>query len=317
MSRSSRALKLSIFAPIALTGLFSCASNKTYTEAVYAFGTTWSINLYEGNEQVLHDVVSYIHETSLLFDANPTNVAGVYALNKNGYLDHPDSRLIEAINLGQRVESESDGAYCLCLGELTSTWLNALDKDEVPEAGIIDELLEEAKATTLTLTQDRLVKTGNGKLDLGSLGKGFALRGVKAILEKNDITKYFINAGTSSLLLGENSSPSGSVKVILEDAKDRYFVAKNQSVSVTAVSRQLYEVGGKRYSHVIDARNGSAEVVYDALCLAGDDPALLDAYSTAFFFAGESKLKQLETVGIKAALMKGGSVVYETPSFLD
>lgn len=315
MSRNR--LLVHLLLPLGLSlGLFSCQTSYVHLFSyVYAYGTTWEIHLYEGEQSNLDDISSFITSSSRVLDLDAWECKnGIYALNSIGQIDaHPF--LLEAIKLGLEVEKDTHEAYSITIGELSAAWLTALEEGHTLEQETVDDLLEKAKGTSLTIEGEKVTKVGEGTIDLGSLGKGLCLDHVASYLKEKNITKYLINGGTSSLLIGENHAADGKTKVSLIDAKKKAFYAKNEAISVSSISRQSYEIGGVTYSHIVDPRTGIPALENDALCLRGQDAGLLDAYSTAYLVLGEDYLSELEGKGIAYCLMKGGEVQRESQGF--
>ena len=316
MSPRSKSIVSFFLLPLALAGLFSCKGEVHHIEYAYAYGTNWEIHLYEGTKADAEAISDYIRTSSQVLDLDARHCQnGIYALNHQEEIE-ASPFLIEAIQLGKRIESQSHGAYSISIGALTAAWLENLEQGKILEPILVASYLEQAKATTVTIQGSKAKKEGSGEIDLGSVGKGLCLDHVKAQLTEKGIRKYLINGGSSSLLIGENTSSDGSTKVHLADAKGRYFNAKNIAVSNSAISRQRYEVGGHVYSHIVDARTGTPELAYDALCLAGNGAGLLDGLSTAYLALGKDYANELENQGLQVAFMKGGEVVYESAGFL-
>ena len=312
MSRNSSLKYCAFLLPLSCLGLFSCSKPVHLVASTYAYGTTWELHLYQGQQSDVDEILSYIGETSRLLDLNnASDKHGLYTLNQTGQVD-ADPFLLEAISLSTRVKEFSQGSYSITIGKLTSSWVEALEKGEVLPQESVDTLLEEAKATSLDIQGNIITKTGSGQIDLGSIGKGLCLNKIKAFLAAKGILKYLINAGSSSYLLGESLSQDGTVKVNLEDAPGTYFYAKNVAISTSSISRQKYVIDGKTYSHIIDARNGSALSHHQSLTMVGEDSGFLDGLTTAFLSLEASDLSSLEAYEVKSILVDAGEVVYES-----
>ena len=314
MSRKPKSFSL-FFLPILSMGLFSCSSPIHHLEYVYAYGTTWEIHLYEGEKLDAENLASFVSSSSRILDLDSRVEGGIGLLNEQGQVK-ADPFLLDAINLASEVEALSKGSFSISLGKLTSSWLTSLEKGEALSEEVVSSLLEEAKQTHLKIEGDVIYKIGDGQIDLGAIGKGLCLDKIKIKLDELGIKKYLINAGSSSLLIGENSSPSGEVKVNLDDLKGKYFHAKSIAVSCSSISRQKYEIGGKIYSHIIDANTGLASAKHQAAILVGDKAGLLDGLSTCLMNLGESELKEFEKEGIKGALIDKEGLVYASEGFL-
>lgn len=314
MSRKPRSFSL-FFLPILSMGLFSCSSPIHHLEYVYAYGTTWEIHLYEGKKADAENLASFVSSSSSILDLDSRVEGGIGLLNQQGQVK-ANPFLLDAISLAREVEALSKGSFSIFLGKLTSSWLTSLEKGEVLSEEVVSSLLEEAKQTHLKIEEDVIYKIGDGQIDLGAIGKGLCLDKIKIKLDELGIKKYLINAGSSSLLIGENSSASGEVKVNLDDLKGKYFYAKNMAVSCSSISRQKYEIGGEVYSHIIDANSGSASAKHQAAILVGDKAGLLDGLSTSLMNLGESELKEFEKEGIKGALIDKEGLFYASEGFL-
>ena len=315
LSKKGSILLSFAFLPMAL----SCTPNYVHLkDYVYAYGTTFELHLYQGTEEDLKDITSYIKETSRVLDLNDDTLNnGLCALNHEGtVVPHPF--LLEAYQQAESVREKLPQAFSYALGELTSGWLEALEEGHLLEQERVLDLKEKAAETTLAYHDNKLVKNGEGQIDFGAIGKGLCLKNVQKTLQNKGISDYLINGGTSSILIGNNpGNKEGTTRVDLVDAPKRYFNAKNTSLSVSSSSRQRYEIDGVTYSHIVNPLTGIPTSPIDGVLVVGDDPARADALSTALFVLGATSAVDLSLLeGMDIALMKGGEVIYESRSFL-
>lgn len=313
MSQNNKALFLALSCALS-AGLFSCGGSH-YVDYAYGYGTNWTIHLYEGKQSDVDDIIALINRTSRLLDPESHVAGGLGKLNEEGQVE-ADPFLKEAIALGQKVESLSQGAYSIRIGKLSNAWKSSLAKGQVVPESEVATLTQQAKETTLAIEGNIIIKTGSGEVELSSLGKGLCLDHIKTLLEEKGIKKYFIDAGSSSLLFGENSSSSGETKVRLKDAPSHSFQAKNCAVSCSSISEQNWVIDGVKYSHIIDARTGSAKANDDALYLRGQGAGELDALSTAYMVLGKERVGELESKSIDVAFIQNKEVAYASASFL-
>ena len=299
--------------------LFSCTGKEVHHNYfVYAYGTYWDIHLYEGNDADCAELADFVVSSSRLFDTTDLGEApsGLNALNKTHDYVQVDPLVREALQKAIAYEEETGGAFNYHVGELTSLWISALEKGEVLSDEVREDALTKAKATRAEINGDSVRRIGEGIIDLNAMSKGFCCSKIKEKLEAKGFTKYFVNAGSSSLLIGENHSSDGTMKVGLSDAEGRYFKTKNAAVSCSSVSRQSYEIGGATYSHIVDPFTGKAKAKYQAVYLCGDDACDLDAYSTAAMVSDLGFASILEGKGISYAYVEKGTVTYESEGFL-
>ncbi len=158
-------------------------------------------------------------------------------------------------------------------------------------------------------------------LDLGAIGKGYAVEKAVEILREGGVTSALIHGGTSTIYGlgtppdeeswvvgidrppgregGPGTKPSMLTKVPLRD----------ESLSISAVWGKFFESRGKTFGHVLDPRNGAP--VTGALLAAIALPSAMetDALSTALLVSGRAGLEKLARLrpGSKALLlMKSG-----------
>ena len=135
-------------------------------------------------------------------------------------------------------------------------------------------------------------------MDLGSIGKGYALDRAADILRDAGVENALLHGGTSTIFaLGADPEASGW-KVAIEhpgaEGEDKVLAVlelKDESLSVSAVWGKYFEIDGKRYGHVIDPRTGwpAANVLLGAMVLQSAEGT--DALSTAVLLASDNELE--------------------------
>lgn len=102
-------------------------------------------------------------------------------------------------------------------------------------------------------------------LDLGGIAKGYAVDEIKALLEQNDASCYYVDAGTSSSAYGL-SGDCGENELLIADPFADYaqyiatellgFQVGKCSVSTSGQYVRKYTTDGVEYSHIIDGATG-------------------------------------------------------------
>ncbi len=200
--------------------------------------------------------------------------------------------LLQVLQLSLDVSRITEGAFDITLGVMSRCWGFRERKGRVPS----DEAIEESQARVgwklVDLNSEarvvRFEKAGL-ELDLGSVGKGFALDHAANMLQNSDFGKVLLHAGHSSIrAIGDMSSPGGGWMVSLRHPldPDQNLVnlrLRDQALGTSGVREQHFKEDGRSYGHVIDPRTGRpAERNLSASCLA-PTAALADALATAFF----------------------------------
>ncbi|MEO2088969.1 MAG: FAD:protein FMN transferase [Gemmataceae bacterium] len=170
--------------------------------------------------------------------------------------------LIRVLDHAQEVSGKCDGAFDVTVGPLVKLWRAARKSKELPKAAdlkaakeLVGHKLLTVDAATKTVT---LAKAGM-RLDLGGIGKGFAADEALCELKKHGITRALI-AASGDITAGD--APPGKdawlvdIAPIGQGMPARRVKLANASVSTSGDLFQHVEVGGVRYSHVLDPNTG-------------------------------------------------------------
>ncbi|MHB8900849.1 MAG: FAD:protein FMN transferase [Thermoguttaceae bacterium] len=192
---------------------------------------------------------------------------------------------------------ESDGAFDLTAAPLWKAWGFARRSGRIPAETEIDQALRTVGGDLVQLDPDdrtvRFLKPGV-EINLGSIGKGYALDRVAQLLETAEIRDYLVQGGQSSVRARGNRLSGGRPDGWLVGLghplhpgnRLGYLRVRDRSVGTSGSASQFFRHKGRRYSHILDPRTGRpAEGVLSATVLA-DDATRADALATAFFVMG-------------------------------
>jgi thiamine biosynthesis lipoprotein len=171
--------------------------------------------------------------------------------------------LLAVLVRARKVSAESGGAFDVTIGPVVRLWREARKSKRLPDpeelaaarALVGYELMEiDEKAKTV-----RLKKVGM-KLDLGGIAKGYAADEMLRVLARHGLTRALVAAGGDIAVADPPPGKSGwSVAIAPIDAKKegpRYLTLAHAAVSTSGDAEQHVEIGGKRYSHIVDPRTG-------------------------------------------------------------
>ena len=125
-------------------------------------------------------------------------------------------------------------------------------------------------------------------LNLGAIGKGFAVQAIGAALWRRGVRHALVSAGGSSVIALGGPSRGWRVDVMGGALRQRLtgLRFRNAALGTSGAGEQFIEVNGTRYGHVIDPRTGwPASGVLSASVVTAD-AATSDALATAFFVGG-------------------------------
>lgn len=155
-----------------------------------------------------------------------------------------------------RIARESNGAFDVTLGPVVRLWREARRTHRLPSEG------ERSRARAQTGWQrvhldhtSRTVHVDPGtQLDFGGIAKGHTADQMLAVLRERGFPQSLVAAG-GDLALGDAppGQPGWRIKL---DWTNQPLTLKNSAVSTSGDTEQWVEIGGVRYSHIVDPRTG-------------------------------------------------------------
>ena len=256
----------------------------------------------QGTEAALDalDVVSELERRWSYFRAD-SEIARINAVGAEGPVAIPGD-LFELLLLARRIWQETDGAFDVTSGRLAEVWGFSGRRGRVPDAEELSEAmtlvggdLVELDAETRTV---QLRKSGV-KINLGSIGKGWAIDQVARALEEEGVETFLIHGGKSSVLarIGADVSsgtprPSrgpweiGIAHPLREGVRLGTVLLKSRAVATSGSARQFFMHKGRRLGHVIDPRTGWPSDRVLSVTVLCPCAAEADALATGFFVLG-------------------------------
>ena len=133
------------------------------------------------------------------------------------------------------------------------------------------------------------------KLDLGGIGKGYAVDCVDALLDEYGYKFGYFSFGTSSMLV-KNNVGDGYFSLGLSSprspSREPYLstTIRNEKLSTSGDNEQYYMVDGVRYCHIIDPTTGKPiQTGIMSATIIGGSAAEDDALTTAIMCMGRDK----------------------------
>ncbi len=207
-----------------------------------------------------------------------------------------DAGVFRLLSLAQDLSDRTGGAFDPTVAPLMRCWGLSSGNGSVPDP----EALAVARALTgmhrvhLSAEDSTVAFEREGMmLDLGSIGKGFAIDEAVRILREAGVTNALIHGGTSTAYAMGRPAEGDVWKVAVtgdtgERAEDVVAVVplRDAALSVSAVWGKSFERDGTRYGHVLDPRLGHPVRGASLAAAVHASAAVSDALSTAMLVLG-------------------------------
>lgn len=163
----------------------------------------------------------------------------------------------------EQLSKASDGAFDVTVGPVVQLWRHARRTQQLPEKDELAAALARVGYKNVELDPARqtvkLLKPGM-QLDLGGIAKGYAAdEALRVLREKHGIGRALV-AAAGDITCGD--PPPGKdfwavdIAPIARGQKPRPLRLANASVSTSGDLEQFVEIGGVRYSHIVDPKTG-------------------------------------------------------------
>jgi thiamine biosynthesis lipoprotein len=204
-----------------------------------------------------------------------------------------DSELMSLLSACRTLSVDTEGAFDPTSTPLSRCWGFLKREGRLPSESEIEAARAcvgmGAVALDETATAVRFQREGM-ELNLGGIGKGYALDRVAVRLGESGVDHALISAGGSSLR-AVGGRGFGFRVDLCSPARGAPLVRlrlRGASLGTSGASLQFVEVGGRRYGHVIDPRTGWPAGGILSASVVTDDATSADALSTAFLVGGEA-----------------------------
>ena len=195
----------------------------------------------------------------------------------------------------EQVSRNSGGAFDVTIGPLVQLWRQSRRSGRLPDADELSRARSRSGAPLLEVdTLRNMVRLwAHGmQLDLGGIAKGYILQEGLRVLRSRGVSSAMVEAG-GDIVVGDPppGQPGWSVFVAGGDSATlrRAQALSNAAVATSGGTEQFVEIGGVRYSHIIDPRTGIGMTSRYLVTVIAEDGALADAAATALSVLGPER----------------------------
>jgi len=282
---------------VALLGAACFAAPHRFEYSQVAMGIRARIVLYAEDEASAQKAATAAFERiaaleDIMSDYRPTSELNRLCREAGGPPVKVSPELLHILLNAQYLSARSGGAFDVTVGPLVKLWRTAR------KSGILPTPAERIAAKRLVgrrkMTIDpkgstvRLAVPGM-KLDLGGIAKGYACDEAIRALKEQGIESTLVEMGGDIVV---SKSPPGTDGWEIQVA-GKTMELENKAVSSSGDTEQFVEIGGKRYSHIVDPRTGLGLTNRIAVTIIAPNGVTSDGLSTALSMLGEEKGRAL------------------------
>ena len=323
---------------LCLSLLAGCAPKKKeltrYTTVFYdVFDTVTQVIAYCENEEEFSAQMSALHADlaayNQLYDIynDYPGVANVKTINDNAGKApvEVDERILSMLELADRMYQTTNGKLNIAMGSVLSIWhdyreaaaVNETDADNrLPSTEELEAAAQHCDINNIIIDEDAktvYLADPEMSLDVGSVGKGYAVEMVCQAAEARGLTSALVSVGGNLRAIGtkpDGSQWTGGVENPW-NASDVYTAGSmlgdpiNMSDMALVTSgdyQRYYVVDGTRYHHLIDPDTLFPATYFNGVTVLCSDSGLADCLTTGLFCQPlEDGLKIVESLdGVEA-----------------
>jgi len=241
------------------------------------------------------DIVEEIEDILSIYRIH-TSAAQLNQLGKDQAV-HVDPILLQLLKQSKELWQQTNGAFDITSTALSKLWGFHQKEHHVPSSTEIQDSLKQVGSQHLMIHGDGSVQFAQPELqiNLGSIGKGYALDRCHQHFAARNLTNYLIHGGLSSVLAkGDRQGEAiqnlgwqiGLRHPLIPEQYLAHLWLKSVAAGTSGDANQFFYHQGVRYGHVLDPRTGyPVEKVLSATAFC-PTAAEADALATAFYVMG-------------------------------
>ena len=274
-------------------------ATKLYVQSQQAMGTVFTIYLYAGNDEQAEALFGSAFEEIERLDQTLSNYKADSELSRiNRLAGHEavttDPEMFSLLQTCLEYSKRSGGTFDITVGPLMRAWGFFRGQGRYPAPWQLDRAREkvgwqkvqlDASARTIHFAVEGM------ELDLGGIGKGYAVDRVIGQLRAAGVKAAMVDAGSSTIYaLGAPPGKDGWL-VRVPKPGDRSqtistVVLRDESLSTSGSYEKFFRLNGRTYCHIMDPRTGEpVEGMLQATVIAADGTTT-EALSKPMFVMG-------------------------------
>jgi len=270
-----------------------------HTGAALAFGTTISISLVHTDAELAARAISDGLRTAQEIDAL-MNIyrfeSQVYQLNRDGYVNRPDGRLLQLLRQAAQLSQLTDGAFDVTVQPLWLLYSQAAAEGRLPDATAVRRARALVNWRELEIAPERVHFRRTGMaLTLNGLAQGYAADQALAAVQKYGIRDALLDTG-EFIARGQRAQQRPWMLGVRDPRDDSKLATTLRAQGCSVATSGDYEcifTPDYRHHHIFDPALGDSPPELASVTVLAPSAMLADGLSTAFMVMGWERAQAL------------------------
>ena len=318
-TRANRLVSMLLAGALCLSLLAACAPKKKeltrYSTIFYdVFDTVTQVIAYCESEEVFKTQMDALHADLVTYNQlydiynDYPGVTNVKTINDNAGKTpvEVDDRILSMLELADQMYATTNGKLNIAMGSVLNIWHNYREAAEATETDADNKLpgMDELEAAAQHCDINNVIIDEDAKtvyladpdmrLDVGSVGKGYAVEMVCQAAQARGLTSALVSVGGNLRAIGKKpdgsqwtggvENPWNASEVYTTDSLFGAAINMSDMALVTSGDYQRYfVVDGKRYHHLIDPDTLWPAAYFNSVTVLCPDSGMADCLTTGLF----------------------------------
>ncbi len=224
--------------------------------------------------------------------------------------------LFRVLERAGEISALTDGAFDCTIGPLSMLWRQTRQQGELPPPAQLAKTRSRVGWHLVRLDRDTrsaALEAEGMRIDFGAIGKGYAADRAVEVLRELGINRCLVDFG-GDIAAGDPPPGETAWRIEIEtgfgSGVQPVVLAANRGVATSGDLEQAVEVGGQRYSHILDPATGLGLTRPTAATVIAPDAATADALASAVCVLGPERTREVVGMmpGVGVRLVVGGRV---------
>jgi len=306
-------------------GLGATAASETVTETRLLMGTVVNLTLISADRATARAAITacfeHMSRLELVMSRHQAD-SQLSQLNQDGYLDTPDSHLVDLLRLALEMSVVTHGAFDVTIKPLVDLYQQRQQTGMLPDSDSLSVALERVNYHWVVLNDDHIAfeRPGMG-ITLDGIAKGYIVDRGMDILREYGFLDVLVEAGGDLLAFGAQQSMQpwqigiqsprrGGARIL------RAFGVKDRAVATSGDYFQPYTPDYQEH-HILDPRSGHSAPDIASATVVADSCTQADVLATALMVMDLPRGMVLaeELPGVEALVIAKSGSVYQTDGF--